>query len=303
MRGFVALALAGLLAVAGPSSAQMTLTGAGSSKGAVASGSCLPGTQAAAFIARAGTLTANETKFICLWLNTMFSTNVTTPGLTGTLGDNTCAAYAYALGNTTAANLNVISTSFGLAQVGTLTFTADSGYTGDGASGTFTGAPNPTNCTGQTTDSSGFTVLVQNNRTSNNTGVMIGVAVSGGFSILELLSGGNVQWDINDAGTFPAQTNTTTKGGWGANRTGASATAVYHNGSATAFGTSTAASGNQPTNSYRIFALDNSGSMGNFSTDTVSCVMFHAGFNGTDEAAAQNSCNAALQAAYGNNVY
>jgi hypothetical protein len=45
------------------------------------------------------------------------------------------ALYIFATNNTTTANLNLVSTSFGITQVGTVTFAADTGYTGDGSTG------------------------------------------------------------------------------------------------------------------------------------------------------------------------
>jgi hypothetical protein len=268
-----------------------------------ASGNCTPGTQATAFLARTSGLTTPQTNAVCTVINALFSTNVTTSGLTGTLGSNTCGAYFFALNNTTNASLNLVSTSFTLSVTGTTTFSPSVGWAGDGSTGVADTSLVPGSACpsilGQ--NSIGITQLVQTNRTSSNTSVSLGVAVTGSFNYMVLLQSSDFFFDLN-AATFPSVSNTTTKGGWGVDRTSLTASSGYHNGSSTAFITASDTSTTPPSNSYQIFALSSNGSTIDFSTDQISCVGIHAGFNGADEAAWQNACNAGLQV-LGVNVY
>src|ERR1039457_3408340 len=82
--------------------------------------------QTTAFLARTSGLSGTETTAYTNLINGLVSDG------TWSLLD---ALYIFATNSTTTANLNLISTSFGLTQHGTVTFSADHGYTGDGTAG------------------------------------------------------------------------------------------------------------------------------------------------------------------------
>src|SRR5215471_17837360 len=82
-----------------------------------------PGPQASAFLARTSGLSTQERNAYINLINGLVSDGV------WSLLD---ALYVMATNTTSTAALNLVSTSFSLVTHGSMTFTADVGYTGDG---------------------------------------------------------------------------------------------------------------------------------------------------------------------------
>lgn len=204
------------------------------------------------------------------------------------------AVYWFATNTTTSANLNLVSSSFGLTSHGTLTFTADHGYTGDGSTGYLdTGITPSAGGLNFAQNSASIGVYLLNNRTSNAVGVDIGAAGAGvNANFIQPLDGGNFTYEVNGA-TFPNFTNTSTKGDWLVTRTGSGAVAAYLNGSSK--GTPTDASGSVANQSILILAFHDIPGNGidDFSTDQVAGTLVCAGFTSTDAGNADTDFNAA----------
>lgn len=188
---------------------------------------------------------------------------------------------------------------------GSVSHVASQGYTGDGSTGFInTGFANGTN---YTRNDAGVSVYVRNNRTTNNTGTAIGsadLASTGAQSVLNLLSVGNLTYDVNE-GQFTAQVaNTTTQGFWTAVRTGASAHAVYKSSNSTAFASNTNASlaltGNVV---FYVHARNQNGTANLFGSDQIALTIIGGSMtNGTNVAQFQTDFNTYMTA-LGTNVY
>jgi hypothetical protein len=270
---------------------EMSLTGAGKVSGG-GGGGCL---QASTFLARASGLTGTET-------------SAYTTMICGMVADGTWplfdALYIFATNNTTTANLNLISTSFGLTKAGTVTFTADVGYTGDGTTGFFDTAYAPSTTAGNLTlNSASIGVYIQS--TSGTSGrVVMGVNNNGPSSFLYMVptSSGSFTWDVNGA-TFPSFTNSNSLGIWTASRLSSSVTNVYQNGNLTPVGISVSdTSVNLPAFHFYILALDSVGAANLFSNYQISAAYIGGGLIAAHAVAVNNRINAYMTA-LGHNVY
>jgi hypothetical protein len=192
--------------------------------------------QATTFLARtsglSGTETTAYTNLIC---------GMVTDG-TWSLLD---ALYIFATNTTTTANLNLCGTSFGLTVNGSVSFTADVGYTGASGAGNYiaTGYIPSTAGGVLTLNSASIGVYNRTSRTTDNSEVQMGANDGvGNYIYLELKAAGAAFYDVN-AQTFPSATNANAQGFYVATRTGLSARALYKNGSGTAINTDTSAAG------------------------------------------------------------
>lgn len=275
-----------IASIAAVQAGSMTLLGAGSSGGG-GGGACVPGTHASTFLARTSGLSGTETAAYCVLIN-----GLDTDGTYALLD----ALYIFATNTTTTANLNLVSTSFGLTQTGTVTFAADVGYTGDFATGFLNTGLTPPG-THYTQNSSSIGAYVLNSRTSNDDSVEIGAGASP-YAFIEPRAGVDFAWEIN-AATFPIAANTSTQGAWIVTRPSSTTENVYLNGSATAFGTASITSTGVPATTFTILALAGAA---NFSSDTVGAAFIGGGLTGAQSAAINNRINTYLTA-FGVNVY
>lgn len=270
----VALAVCtALIGGAPPSSyAQFNSCGAGfcQTQASSGGGGC---SQATTFLARtsglSGTETTAYTNLICgmvtdgTWCGTTFD-----------------ALYIFATNTTTTANLNLCSTSFGLSQTGTVTFSADHGYTGDGSTGFLDGGFIPSSAGGNFTQNSAMIgVYVLTNRTTAQNYVEIGSeSGSAVYSFIQpFTTAPAFHYEVN-GNSFPSATNSSAIGHWLVSRTSSTALTVYLNGSS--FTSASDTSGLLSGNSIGILALKNAGAAAiDFSADQLSAAYFGAGVN------------------------
>lgn len=253
--------------------------------------------QATAFLARtsglSGTETTAYTNMIC---------GMVTDGTWGLFD----ALYIFATNTTTTANLNLISTSFGITTVGgTPTFSADQGYTTAGANALNTNFIPSSSGTNYTLNSSSLGVYILTNDTLSNSRVDMGG--SDGTNQADFASNfAHVAFaNVNDAsnGTQPA--TTTSQGFWAATRTaasGAGAKNIYQNSSATSIGASSTASSSLPAFSMYIGARNVSGSQSFNSSRQYSAAFIAAGLTGAQFVLVSNRINAYMTA-LGINVF
>jgi hypothetical protein len=251
--------------------------------------------QATTFLARtsglSGTETTAYTNLIC---------GLVTDGTYSLLD----ALYIFASNTTTTANLNLISTSFGLTLTGALTFAADVGYTGDGSTGFLDTHLTPsTGGTNFVLNSASIGTYIQST-TANTASVIMGGATTGTFAYMSPVNTGNVfTWDMND-NSFPSFTNTNPQGAWiNSRNSSSSTTSLYKNGSATPAGTSGSATSTSLTaDTILIFALRNNGTPGNFTNYQASAAFIGGGLSASQAVAVNNRINAYM-IALGHNIY
>lgn len=203
------------------------------------------------------------------------------------------ALYIFATNTTTTANLNLVSTSFGITNVGgTPTFTADVGYT---TSATVALNTNFLTGTQFTLNSASMGVAIQTNDTSSS--VVFDMGATDGTHLAEMSANLSLQQviELNDAG-FSTGVATTSKGLWGGSRTGAGAVAFYGNGSSTPTFTSTLAStALLTTGTMFIGARNNSvGGIANPASRQYSAAWIGAGLTGAQFASISSRINTYL---------
>ena len=249
--------------------------------------------QATTFLARTSGLSGTET-------------SAYTTMICGMVTDGTWskfdALYIFATNTTTTANLNLVSTSFGLTPTGAaLTFTADHGYTGNGTSGFLDTGLVLTSATQYTLNSGAIGVYDLTNRTTNSNTFAMGVTNVSDARILILNT--NFIFNINTTANTSIA-NTQAQGLWFVNRSSASLNTVYLNGNTgTPFGSSTQAAGSVPvTTSMAIFGQNTSGGIQQPTTDQFSAAWIGGGFTTTDVANVSSRINA-FMTALGINVY
>ncbi len=212
------------------------------------------------------------------------------------------ALYIFATNTTTTANLNLISTSFGLTGATPPTFIADQGYTGNGTTQFLD--------TGFIPSSSGVAYTLNNasvgvydltnvaGGTSHNT---IGANDGNQVFIANNQNASQTFFGVNDS--FPSVTGpNTTQGFWVATRTSSSVQAVYRNGNTTALGTDATASSALPTVSIYIMAKNQSGSGTAFSNNQLSAAFIGGGLSAAQQQLISNRINAYMTA-FAINVY
>lgn len=294
----VVLALCALL-FAGRTDAQLAggLMFPGPGTPASSGGGC---SQATTFLARTSGLSGTETTAY---------TNLICGLVTDGVWTNLDALWIMATSSTTNANLNLVSTSFTLAN-GTAapTFSADHGYTGNGTTQYLTTSYNPFTAGGVASQNSlSLGAYLTNNRTTDASACTIGgLDVSSNFTgIYPLFPTASTIGQVNN-GSASVTTVASAKGLTAASRTaasGAGSTTLYkfdgtNNGS---IATDTAAS---VANSIAFFILaqNNNGTAFRFSADTITAAFVGNGLNSTQMAALASRINAYMTA-LGINVY
>ena len=259
-------------------------------KGVSAGGGCTPGTHAAAFLARTSGLSGTETTAYCNLINGLDTDS------TFALLD---ALYIFATNTTSTANLNLVSTSFGITQSGAVTFSADNGYTGDGSTGFLNTNLTPP-ATHYTQNSASFGCYILTNRGADAGSVSIGAGASVYAFMQPFVFGSNVfGYDIN-AAAFPSVANTSTNNAWIVTRPSSGTENVYKNGSTTPFTTATVTSTGVPATTFTFLALAGTSDFDQF--DQIAAGFIGGGLTGTQAAAINNRINAYMTA-LGINVY
>ena len=266
MRKLLALTLALSLLLC-PASAQVALPGMGPLPFQYVSvgGGC---SQATTFLARTtvtGSLATNFTTLIC-----------------GMVTDGTWALmdvfYVFATDTAADAELNLMSTSYGLTQTGTVTFTANQGFTGNGSTGYLnTGWSPSTNGVQYTQNSASLGACSFTSATSS--AYFLGARdVSGDSGFITASTGPVQSYSINMTTGSPFSSGTSL-GSDIITRTGASAIAAYINGSSVASGAPTSVA--PPSSLLYILAYDLAGTASNFYAGQLGYAFAGAGLTST----------------------
>lgn len=286
------LAFAFLL-ITQPCFAQLPALHAG--KGAPGGGGFTPScSQSSAFLARATgiTLTVDKTRYDTL--------------ICGMVTDGTFAkmdaVYIFAAPDATTARLNLVSSSFGLTEHGTVTFSAYHGFTGNGSTGYEDTGFNPSTAGGNyVQNAASLAAYVLTSRTAQNSYASIGSVGSVASLINPKQAGGSggASYAANQGTINLTSVNANAQGFWVVSRTASTTAELYMNGAA--FNADTNASG--AVSAQNMFVLaDNSGGAQNFSADQLSAAAIGGGLSSTDVTNLSSRINT-FMTAYGINVY
>lgn len=259
-------------------------------------GGCSPGTEASTFLARTSGLSGTETDAYCNLINGLVADSLWT---------KLDALYIFATKDTTTANLNLKSTSFGLTQTGTVTFTADQGYTGDASTGNLNTGFTPSTAGGNyALNAASFGVYALTSRTTGQNYAQMGTNTVGlGTSASDLypwFTDNNLYGEINaNGGGVAAPANA--QGMYAVTRTASNALAVYRNGSS--FTTAATTSVALPDQTFFILAAHGgSNTTVGRSGDKLSAAFIGGSLNGTEAGNLSTRINAYMTA-LGINVY
>lgn len=205
------------------------------------------------------------------------------------------AVYIHATETTAIGKMNLVSTSHTIVQSGSVTFTADQGYTPAGGYLDTNCALNAGSPFLQNSSSLGAYIL--NNRTTDANYVNIGVTDGTSYWYQQtLINSGGLKFFFDlGATSFPSVANTTTQGAWISSRTGDTTNGgLYKNGSstplvATGGGSTTAMSSSQ--NVY-VGALNSNGTATNQSGDQIAASFIGGGLTGAEAVLVNNRINA-----------
>jgi len=210
------------------------------------------------------------------------------------------ALYIFATADTTTAKLNLISSSFNATQSGTLTFSADHGYTGDGSTGYLdTGFTANTGGTNFIQDSAAFGVYILTSSTADH-GIQRGTSNSLNSFIWIRPASGVFTYIIN-GGSSGAPTISNSQGFWVGTRTSSSSISAYKNGSL--IDTTPSTSSGVDNISTTLFARhDGSNAFSLFDDLQYSAAFIGGGLTSSDESNLSSRINAYMRA-FGINVY
>lgn len=254
--------------------------------------------QATTFLARtsglSGTLNSAYTTMIC---------GMVTDG-TWSLFDG---LYIFATNTTTTANLNLVSTSFGLTTNGSCTFTANTGYTGDGLTCYLDTGFNPTSAGGNFSQNSAMHgVYVLTNSTTSPATEQDDIGADNALTtfnyLIVLFTDGNSYGEINDGGSPNNQATVgNTDGLWIVSVTSSTAVGFYRNGSLLV--SNNASTNGVPDETYTILARHRaSGSIANYSPHQISAAWVGGGASSTQAGQIASRINA-FMTTLGINVY
>ena len=254
--------------------------------------------QTTAFLARTSGLSGTETSAYKTLINGLVADNI---------WNKLDALYIFATNTTTTANLNLKSTSFGLTANGTVSFTADHGYTGGGAGTDFlsTGFIPSTSGTTYTLNSASFGAYVLTNRTTVSNITTMGVLDGTGHgALLQLFSFGNNNNMFPNQDAADGVAATTSQGFWAVTRTSSAAggAVMYRNGSGTAILTGTQVSTTLPSQQIYILGLNNNGTAAQNNTDQTAAAFMGGGLISSDYVKLQGWINGYMTS-LGVNVY
>lgn len=176
------------------------------------------------------------------------------------------ALYIWATVNQATALLNLKSSSFACTTSGTVSFSADNGFTGNATDFFLDSGFNPNAGGGNyLLDSASFGVYILTNRTATTSNKFnFGADNAGAFTLVASINVldavGGFRTLKNDATAATDATAGTARGSWGVSRTGASTGSFCRNGAQ--LGTFVNASVGLPTQTFYFFALHFSGAFG-----------------------------------------
>jgi hypothetical protein len=209
----------------------------------------------------------------------------------GSIADGTWssldALYKLAADNSTNAGLNLVSPNFSLTAHGTIAFTANQGYAGNGSTGYLDTGFVPSTAGGSfALNSASLSAYVMKSRTKSENWCEIGSAGSNAWSSIFPLVNGDIYATMND-GTGVSSTVADAKGLWIASRISSSDESAYKNGHAIVSGS--VASVALPTTSVVIGAIN---STSDFSTDQIGYAFLGGGLTATQAFYLSNRINA-----------
>ena len=288
VRRFLALSLVALLSFGQAQSAGdlLSLTGAGGK--ATATGYSAEAAQFFARITDPGTTRKNQ---YAAAIDCLVSNSVWTPMQMLML---------YAADIQANALINLKSSSFPNVNNGSVTFTANQGFTGDAATNYLQTGYVPSVNGSQ--DSQTIGVYILNNRTTTASKIAIGSQDVGGANPLAIgpLWLGGFTWTVNSTAQLVTQTNTTSQGSFAATRRGATDSEGYKNGAS--LGTNATASSGLNNDEYYILALNANSTPLLFSDDQIAAAWVATGMT-TGQVQAVQSCINGYMTALGINVY
>lgn len=285
----VALFLLGLVCLT-QGQAQLPLTGAGKKPAGGGGGSC---SQSTAWLARTSGLSGTETTAY----DTMIC-GMVTDGVWSLLD----TFYIFATNTQTTALLNLISTSFTGTTNGTVSFSADHGYTGDASTFYIDTGWKPTNGPNYTQNAASYGWY---NLTSNTTGdgqtAMGEDTVNFDIFCIPRNASGNFQCAVNESSPSLVVANANKQGSYLLSRTTSVHIDVYKNGANILSNNALASLAIAASNNF-IFA-DNSGAPArNFTSDQFSAAFTGGAMSATQAANFLSRLNAYMTA-LGINVY
>jgi hypothetical protein len=209
--------------------------------------------------------------------------------------------YIFATNTTTTAALNLVSTSYTATVHGTLTFSADHGWTGDGSTGYLDSGFIPV-ATNFSQNSASAGVYDLTSRASQDGSVALGEDQNN-FDLLigplSIAGGGGFSYSI--AGTPQnGNANANAQGSYLVSRTAAASEFAFKNGSSIHTATDSSTTLTTIWNFY-VFAT-NTGSPAGFTTDQLSAAWWGAGMTTTQAGQVQSRINAYMTG-LGINVY
>lgn len=175
--------------------------------------------------------------------------------------------YWFPTNNTTSASLNWINTSFGLISHATTTFTADTGWAGDGTAGYLSGAPTPSTVGApMAQDAASIGVCIIGSYTTTFSGA-IGAYDGTGQQLIEpsVSDNGAVYYTLDDTTGSFVNPSGNAQGQWLSVRSASNLVTLYKNGGSVA-GTYTTASTGLPAQGIYILARNGNGTANSFST-------------------------------------
>lgn len=204
------------------------------------------------------------------------------------------ALYVFATNTTTTANLNLVSTSFGLTLNGSVTFAADRGYTGDGTTGYFTTGFIPsTSGVNYQLNAASIGGCALNSRTTSNNSSFLGTSTTNANNYLVPLASSAAAYHVNGSNaTFPSTANTNAQGSWILSRTALTNGALYLNGSS--FASYTSISGSLSNFEFYALAQNSNGTANSFSSDQIAYVFMAAALDATQASNIRSRLNTFL---------
>jgi hypothetical protein len=272
-------------------------------------------TQATNFLARTSFLNGAETSAYVALICGLVSDGIITGTMNGpNSGSGACgstldALYILATNTTTTAGLNLCGTSYSLLSNGTVTFTADQGYAGNGTTGFLNTQFVPQSATtpNYTPTSASIGAYDRTSSTTvSSTATIMGISNGAQTYIQPLTTSSAVSADVNTTTFALGGVNANRQGAWIVTRTSSSAVALYgpHGSSAPLNTVTTGDANGTPTAavSFTILGQGIVGSAQKFSTDQISAAFIGGALTGAQAAAINNRINAYMTA-LGVNIY
>lgn len=212
------------------------------------------------------------------------NTSAVSAAVCGMVTDGTFAQldwlHVYEASSQTNALLNWISTSFPGTKHGTVSFAANSGYTGDGSSFYISTGYTPSTASGNWALSSASLGICDLTNATNASQIQIGSIGSQGFSDIAMRNTTSAFVIDGTGGSFSTPTITTNLSSWIYTRTGASTEEVYKNGSA--FQSDSISDSGIDNGAVVVFAFNSNGTIGSFTADTLAYAFAGGGLNSTN---------------------